>query len=379
MNIINKGKEYTKLMKNIFTPKLLTSLACIVIIIGFYFEQTRENTVLITGLLFGGWLAITLHELGHVMFGKLVGFEFILFTTGPIQVEKTSKGIALRENRNWTNIGGIAVMMPPSVEKKEMINKQILYSAGGPILSLLVGLIGIILYKQIEHVILLSFAIMNLGILVVTMIPMGKGGIGSDGYFILSLIKRNQKSLELMDEMLISKELLSSKKPSEWNIEYIKLAREKKPSADNVLYGMMIYYLEIEQNGFQSAKEKMSGYTSIPVTKQNKRALGTFIHMEQLSAFLMRDGEKQLLKVRELQEWLSPIEPISFYRGQAMIAHLQNKNLQALKNIKKAKEIIEKNEKTYGFLRVEKVLTNMVEELILSNTCYKQEDETKVN
>ncbi|MFP7173885.1 zinc metalloprotease [Priestia filamentosa] len=366
-------------MKNILTPKLVTGLICIVIIIGLYFDQTREDTILITGLLLGGWLAITLHEVGHVIFGKLVGFEFILFTTGPIQVEKTLKGIALRENRNWTHIGGIAVMMPPSVEKKEMVNKQILYSAGGPILSLLFGLTGIILYKQIEHVVLLSFAIMNLGILVVTMIPMGKGGIGSDGYFILSLLKRNQKSLELMDEMLISKELLSSKKPSEWNMTYIKLAREKKPSVDNVLYGMMIYYLEIEQNGIQSAKEKLSGYTSIPVTKKNKRALGTFIHMEQLAAFLMGYGEKQLHKIRKLQEWLSPIEPISFYRGQAMIAHLQDKDLQALKNIKKTKEIIEKNEKTYGFLRVEKMLTNMVEELILSNTYYKPEEETKVN
>ncbi|UOE58947.1 M50 family metallopeptidase [Priestia filamentosa] len=355
-------------MKNFFTPKIITILAGLLILVIGYFNHAIKDTIIIVGPLSSVWIAITIHELGHVIFGKIAGFEFNCFTTGPILIEKNAEGIKLRENKSWEFAGGMALMMPPFVQKEKMGSKQILYSAGGPILSLLFSLISFILYNQMEHIALLFFSLVNLGIFVVTMIPSGKGESGSDGYFIFLLLKNNEKSLSLLENTLIYREFLSNKKPNDWNEEYIQLAKQKAPSIDNIMYATMVYYYEIEKNGFISAKKKMEEYTTISITKQNSRLLSVFIHMQQLAYFLTDYQDNQFKSIKHLQQFLSPIEPVSFYRGQCIIAYLQNDISQASEYLQKVKKIIEKNEPIYGFFKVERTLTEMVEEKILSPT-----------
>ncbi|PRT15286.1 M50 family metallopeptidase [Bacillus wiedmannii] len=354
-------------MKNIITPKLITVFVCILVLIEFCFNHKFESTMEIVGLLSSVWIAITIHELGHIIFGRIVGFEFVYFITGPIKIEKTQKGITLKENKNWESVGGIAKMKPPIVKLEEMRHRQILYSAGGPIFSFLFSFIGIFLYNEINQVILLYFSLLNAAIFIVTIIPIGKR---TDGYSIFSLLRNNEKSIKRLEDMLIYTELISNKEPSEWNKEYIELARKKATNIDNVMCAMMVYYVEIEQHGFQSARKKLDGYTTIPITKQNSKLLAIFIHMQQLAYFLTEDQNNQFKKINHFQQFLSPIEPVSFYRGQAIIACLQNDRQQALKNIEKVKKVIEKNEKRYGFFKVEKTLTNMVENKILSGNYY---------
>ena len=80
-----------------------------------------------------------------------------------------------------------------------------------------------------------------------------------------------------------------------------------------------------------------------------------------LSAVRRRDNEPG-----PLSRFLWPIEPVSFNRGQAIIAYLQNNRMEALGHLEKVKNIIEKNEQSYGFFQAEKTLTNMVEEKIVS-------------
>lgn len=349
-------------MKELFTPKSLSILAAIAVVIGLVVGQTREETVMIGGLIAAAWLAITLHELGHVMMGKLAGFEFITFITGPVQVEKTEKGIVLKENRNWASIGGLAYMIPPLVKKDEMIHKQILYSAGGPVFSLFFALAGLILYYQVHHDFLMFFSLMNAGIFVATMIPSGKGGSGSDGYFIITCLRKNEKSLKLVEDLLIYRELLSYKKPGKWNQEYIQWAKQKTPSLDHVMDAMMVYYYEIEHRGFQAAQKQLDGFAAIPITKQNSRHLSAFTHMKQLAYFLLDNQSHSLEKIHHLQQFLSPIEPVSYYRGEAILAYLRNNRTQALVHLEKVKKMIEKNEQRYGFFQAEKTLTNMVEE-----------------
>jgi hypothetical protein len=353
-------------MKKIFTPKIVTILAFVLIFIELYFSSTTEETLEVLAMILVVWLAITIHELGHIIFGKIVGFEFVSFTIGPIKVEKNLEGIKLKENTEWGLAGGMTMMMPPLVKKEEIRKKKILYSAGGPIFSLVFSLIGLIIYSQVNHVVPLYFSIINVAIFVATIIPTGKGGMASDGYFIFSLIKNDEKSLKLIEDMLICGEVLSNKTPSEWNMEYVQLAKQKIPCIDNVMYGTMMYYFDIEQHGFQYAQERMDGYKNIPITEHNSKSLAGIIHMQQLTSFLVDNESNQLEKIIHYQQFLSLIEPVSFYRGHAILAYLQDDMPQALKNIEKVKKVIEKYEEKHGFFKVEKTLTNMVEEKIVS-------------
>lgn len=87
--------------------------------------------------------------------------------------------------------------------------------------------------------------------------------------------------------------------------------------------------------------------------------------MQQLCCFLQNDV--QVEQIERSQSLLTSIEPISYYRGKSIIAHLENDRENALKYLQKVKDITEQNEALYGFFRAEKTLTNLVEEKIFTN------------
>ena len=59
-------------------------------------------------------LVLAIHELGHVVFGVIGGLNFKFMTVGPITVQKEGK-YAL-ENKLWAYFGGVATLVPPSIE-----------------------------------------------------------------------------------------------------------------------------------------------------------------------------------------------------------------------------------------------------------------------
>ncbi|WP_010274604.1 site-2 protease family protein [Paenibacillus senegalensis] len=346
------------------TPKWTSLFGLILILIGLYFEDTYDTTTMVLSLVLAMWLAIALHELGHIIFGKLSGFEFVFYIVGPFQFEKSTHGIRLKENKNWLFWGGVTMMTPTIQINKETITKKWpLFVAGGPFLSLLLGIISYVLYEHFSYMFLMYFAIINGVIFLATILPSKSSR--TDGYVLLTLLKNNKDSTALIEDLLVGKELLSRRIPTEWDNECIKIAKEKTASLEHLQHAMLVYYYEIEKHGFQSAIKAMTEYSKIPVTKNNKVELAFLIHMQQLSRFLQDDV--QVEQIERCQSLLTSIEPISFYRGRSIIAHLENDREAALKYLQKVKDITEENEALYGFFRAEKTLTNLVEEKIRKN------------
>lgn len=353
-------------MKKFLTPKIITLIGFIFSIGGVMLNIFDKDIIVFIGMVVLLWVSITIHELGHIIFGIKSGFKFDCFITGFIKIENTSNGIEFKENTNWSSIGGMTIMTPPLVSKEELLNKQIIYSLGGPVLSVLFFLISISLYYVYGHITLLYFSLVNGVIFLATIIPSGKGVMGSDGYFILSILKSSQEALNLAEDILVSRELLSNKKPNEWNLECIQFNQKKLENIDSIMYATMLYYYEIENNGFQHAKKVVNDLTKIPINNDNNKSLAIFIHMQQIECFLTSNASNNLSKIKNLQVFLTSVEPVSFYRGQAIINCLQQEQVQAIKNIQKVNKIITKNEHLYGFFQVEKKLTNLIEEKMYS-------------
>lgn len=340
---------------------MITFFFCICILGGLVFSNFNKDILVFIILILLLWLSIAIHEIGHIIFGIKSGFTFNSFIIGFIKIESTSTGIKFKENTNWLSAGGVTVMSPPVVSKEKILNKQIVYSLGGPMLSFLFFLISVSLYYINEHILLLYFSLVNLAIFLVTIIPTGKEDMGSDGYFIVSILKNPEKSLELVENLSICRELISSKKPNEWSLEYICLAKKKPINTSNIMYITMLYYYEMEFNGFYCAKEVMNDLKKIEINKDNKELLAVFIHMQQIEAFLTPSATNNLSKIKCLQNFLTPREPVSFYRGQAIINCLQQERQQAIKDIRKVNKVIIENQDLYGFLQTEKKITKLVE------------------
>lgn len=350
-------------MKEFLSPKIVTIVFCVIAGIGIINTQTTSDTLVVVSLIVGAWMAITIHEIGHVIFGKIAGYEFLNLITGPFLLEKTERGIKLLENKSWLSFGGLSVMMPSINEKKRMIKNSFIYTVGGPFSSLFLCLLSLFLSYELDNIYLKYFACINGGILIATMIPFKDSmGMGSDGHVLLSLLRKDGDALRQVENMIINKELFSNKVPSNWDPEYIKIAKQKEPSLENIFSGQMIYFYEVETSGFYTAREAVLGYTSIHVNKQNSIRLIPFLHMQQIATFLSDNCKMDEITYYQQYLWG---EPVSFNRGNAMIAYLENDIPKALEYLHKAKKVIEAGEHRYGFFKSERTLTALIEKKIV--------------
>ncbi|WP_226673820.1 M50 family metallopeptidase [Rossellomorea aquimaris] len=354
-------------MPSISSPKSFTVIGLILVTIGVSIELLREDTILIVSIFFSGWLAICLHELGHVIVGKWNGFEFGYFTAGPIQIEKSMDGIQIKENKHWQFAGGVAMMLPPKTTNEELRSKWAATVAGGPAVSLVVASLSYALYEWLHSDFLLFSATMNCAIFMATIIPM-KVHMKSDGYQLITLLKKNEKSFDLTEDLLIMRELLSKKPPLDWSREYLQKAQEKEVKKENIFYAQMIFYRELVSHGFEAPLEKINLYRNIPFTKKDKHILGFIIHLDQLSLFF--SNEPDVTEMILLQKSLSKIEPVSYYRGKAIIAHLQHKEEKANEHLQFAKKEIAEKGTLYGYFQAEDILTNLVEEKMARSNAY---------
>lgn len=314
----------------------------------------EEDVIFFVSYLSSVLLAIFIHELGHVILGMYVGHQFLFFTVGPFTIEKSITGLKLKTNSSWFAFGGISMMIPTSFVKEEMIKKEILYVAGGPAFSLLTSVISYIFYLTTGYSFLSYFSLMNLGLFLVTIFPTSTGN-ESDGYIIKKLWKRDQESMLWIEQMIRNKEMMSPLRPKQWNKESILTA--KKNSTD-WLSAVMVYYYEIDSNNFKVAKETILENFELQIPERVDVKLANFTQMHQLSLFF--SGESELERIKKLQEKLSPLETVSFERGKAIIAFLENNSSKAKKHIKKSDDVISKGINKFGFFYAEKKLNQLV-------------------
>lgn len=146
-------------------------------------------------------LVLIVHEVGHVLAGLWVGFEFRMITVGPFMLQKEGSKTRFRWNTRLNAAGGLALCLP----KTEQNLKQnfIKFVAGGPIASLLFALLCLSIYYQgqtrsIQDFWLLS-GTMSAMIFFTTIIPMRSGGFFSDGARILNLMRGgNDATIDLV-------------------------------------------------------------------------------------------------------------------------------------------------------------------------------------
>ena len=150
-------------------------------------------------------LVLAIHEIGHVMAGITVGFEFRMITVGPFMLrnEATPSGkkqLRFRWNTRLNAMGGLALCLPKSDEK--LRPNFIKFIAGGPLASLLLALLaGAIywfFYRHTPAFFARSFwqftALMSGIIFLTTIMPMRSGGFFSDGARMLNLLRGGAKA-----------------------------------------------------------------------------------------------------------------------------------------------------------------------------------------
>ncbi len=194
------------------------------------------------------FLAMALHEVGHVIGGLLAGFRFISLVAGPVRVIATAQGLRIGLNRNLDLAGGMAATLPRDVRNLQL--RLMAAVGGGPLSSLLLGLAagGLALRLLPEAPDLGALAGMAglaaLAIFLATISPHETGGAQSDGAQLLALV-RGGPQMELYKLILeIQAASLQGVRPREWPITRLvqAVASSEQRDDDWAQAGLLAYY-----------------------------------------------------------------------------------------------------------------------------------------
>lgn len=303
-------------------------------------------------------LVVAIHELGHVIFGLMGGLKFKFMAVGPITVQNEKGKIRIRENKLWEYFGGVAMLVPPSIETPNLSKKWAWMTLGGPITSVLFGITSGYIYMVSYYQYLLYFSVLHFTIFAVTIVPI-KGTFLSDGMQFLILIKDDEGARGHLYNIQVSGELLSYKRPKDWDERLVEISEEKikeDKSIREIMSGLMlVFYARADQEGMEKAIVHLEKIVQLPVTKENKYFVGSFHSWYLLYRVLYQQENLYLQEAKNHAKAITRLDLHGYYRTQGIIKYLEQDMEACHIYMKKADKELKSAEKSeIGYLQLDR-------------------------
>ncbi|MET3297944.1 UNVERIFIED_ORG: hypothetical protein ABIC81_004708 [Bacillus proteolyticus] len=303
-------------------------------------------------------LVIAIHELGHVVFGLIGGLNFKFMTVGPITFQKEKGKVRIRENKLWAYFGGVAMLVPSSIETPKLSKKWAWMTLGGPITSLLFGITFGYIYMVSYYQYLLYFSVFHFVIFAVTIVPI-KGTLMSDGMQFLILIKDDEKAKQHVYNIQVSSELFSYKRPKDWDKRLVELTEDKikeHKSIREIMSGLMLVFLaRSDQKGMERAIPYIEQVAQLPITKENKYFVSSFHSWYLLYKALYQMDSLSLHEAKEHGKAITKVDLHGYYRTQGIVKYLEGDMEASHTYMRKADKELKSAEKSeIGYLQLER-------------------------
>ena len=283
------------------------------------------------------FFVVGVHEAGHALAGVLVKFDFKMYVVGLFLWEKEETGWKFKWNKNVNTSGGMVICMPTGNENLK--NRFSIYSAGGPLASLLLAvlsyLIFIVLAPNTLSYLFALITFLSAVIFLATAIPFHTGGFTTDGGRIWNLQLGGDKA---RFELLLLQIVTTSSggvRPSKLSVTDLEeaLSLAKKINAPFGVYLQSYFHQQNWDIGnVEAAEKKLHDYIneieSIPAGVQNSVWLD--------AAFFYAFAKKDLEKASFYWSRFTPaamIPKAQIFATEASINALKNERESALKKI----------------------------------------------
>lgn len=174
-------------------------------------------------------LHIALHELGHVITGKLTGYGFYSY--------RLFSFLFLKEDGKWRckrytipGTMGQAIMTPP--EKTDGEYPWFWYNAGGGLMNIFLSLIVWIMYilipgsSEFKTTIMVPFIFLGIVLGLTNLIPSPSGMLANDGSNMLALFKDKIAKYSFYEHLALMEHLAKKKNFSDLPFEFYQLPRD---------------------------------------------------------------------------------------------------------------------------------------------------------
>lgn len=179
----------------------------------------QEARTLLMVLPFLLWMVIAVHECGHLLGGKLIGFGFQMLAVGPLMVVREAGRVRVKWNRVLSLWGGVASALPMKLE--DVTRGMLVFTAGGPLASLMFA----VLLWPLEHPIARVASLFSAAITCVTLIPTRFSGFLSDGGRMWMFLREPAKAKRWSSLAALAAYSQSKLRPREWPAELLEQAR----------------------------------------------------------------------------------------------------------------------------------------------------------
>jgi hypothetical protein len=343
-------------MKKLLSP-LNASFLFTCIIIALQFTPYAQNALSIGLTALCAFLVLFIHELGHVIGGRLAGYQFLFMTVGPVTIEK-SPSFKIVPNPSWTSFGGLASCVPADIHIAKMVKQHKWFVAGGPLLTLAACFISLLFWMAADSEAAMMLTILHAAIFCATAIPL-KGTFNSDGSVLLMLQKGGKEAEAYLAGLLLVKEMMSAHSPKEWNAGLIAEAQKTEASPEAMTTAYLLFYYYLMTEGYEEASLSIESFKNLPITKKTRFNMRFAAHIRQTDSFLSAKPDLPLIK--ELHKTLSKIDPISYKRSEALISFLQGDTQKARSLLEEVKQKCAEGRAQYGFLEAEQKLAEIVQ------------------
>lgn len=210
-----------------------------------------------------GWLLLAfvavmlgvtaVHELGHLLAGRLAGLRFHLLIIGPLQVRQATAGWQLRWQRGLGFFNGMAASLPTS--RQRLRQRMMLFAAGGPLASLtltLLALLAAYLWRQrpslYQHAAwvwdVAGLTAVVSAIFFFTTFRPGRypNGLMTDGGRLAMLLQGGAAAARYCALLLINAAEVQGKRPSQWDRELIAQALQPSDQSDDAVMARLLAY-----------------------------------------------------------------------------------------------------------------------------------------
>jgi len=219
-------------------------------------ESALSNTIFFSSVVLAPFVAIALHELGHLFAGLLQNFKTELYVVGFLGIKRENNKLRVYFNTNVQYFGGVAATSPTKLlEETDLINKYKLILISGPIASLVVAFaaIGYFLFNNsLFNPFFGILGVASFGIFLATTLPEKTGIFFTDRKRFQRLNDKGEiGKTELAFLQIVNQTLLENTCK---NIAIDKLALLKK-DADNIIqfWGHYFEYQYFKDNNMADA------------------------------------------------------------------------------------------------------------------------------
>lgn len=141
-----------------------------------------ETLIFFSSVILCPFLAIFIHELGHLTAGLAQGFRFQLFVVAFLGIKREDDKVQCYFNKDFQFFGGVAATSPKSITS-ELRNQYARIMIAGPLFSLLFGLLFLYFFIVTNSIFNSSLGItgiISLGLFIATTLPEKSGMFFTD-------------------------------------------------------------------------------------------------------------------------------------------------------------------------------------------------------